>query len=302
MVRPGLMTKRQKNDPFEPQPRYEETGIARYWPDTLFVDISEYPHEVQSFDGDELRLTTEANLDVLIALAARMHEQVHWLQSAGTTFGRFLSLNRVTTADLAEAILTTVRPAELATLEDVRHLGRAPAARTKQGQLTHKLGYSVTIQSLFDHWWASVAVEHFLTDNNTTLPGVVDPRFLVGLALKYVTAGDAIRTVFNSPDEDFLETMINCGPIGRFPGMKALRNISVRHIEEAAALTVQHLFNSRVAASLPHDRYIIFGSRVSAWTANVSSISVITCTRERWNCSQRAPHQWMICEASNCSF
>lgn len=86
-----------KTDPFEPGSRHEEVQGARFWPDTLFVDLSAYPDEVQSYDHRELTFWDDCDLGILVAMAARMHEQLHWLQTIGTTFGRFLATNRVTT-------------------------------------------------------------------------------------------------------------------------------------------------------------------------------------------------------------
>ncbi|MBZ6377869.1 hypothetical protein B5C34_02700 [Pacificimonas flava] len=253
-------------DPFEPHPRFENAAGARFWPDTLFVDLSAYPDEVQSFDYDEMRLLEEADLSIFVAAAARTHEQLHWLQLAGTSFGRFLAFNRVTTGDLADAILTTATPAELAALKDQRNRGVAPAQRDRQGQLRHAFGYSTTVQSLFDHWWATVALEHFLIDDGIPLLGPIDPRFMVGLGLRYVAAGEDLRSVFNAPDETFLKTTLALGPSDEFSSFPRQSRLTVRHIEEAAALVEQYLCHADFARQLPDERSVEFGARALAVT------------------------------------
>lgn len=260
------MTTHLTSDPFEPQPRHEDIHGARYWPDTMFIDMSAYPAEVQSFDGEVGALMESADLGILVAAAARMHEQAHWLQSIGSSFGRFLALNRVMTGDLADAILTTATPHDLDLLAQARREGRAPAARTRAGQLRHGLDYSTTLQSLFDHWWSTVAVDHILTTGTTTMAGPIDPRFMVGLSLRYAVAGDGLRDVFNAPDAGFIEATIGYGPVGddRAPAIRS--GLTVNHLEEAAAMVVQHMFNGRIAAALPEQRYVSYAQNALAWT------------------------------------
>ena len=257
---------KRKFDLFDPQPRYEQIRGARYWPDTMFVDMSNYPEEWQQFDGNEYQLLRDGDLNLFVAAAARMHEQVHWLQTIGTTFGRFLALNRITTGDLAEAALTTASKNEIERLAKVRANGIAPASRNKQGRLLHEVEYSLTIQSLLDHWWATVALEHYLVDGNYSLINPVDPRFLVGLGMRYVDAGERFRIVFNSPDKDFLEETRSYGPLGGTKPPKPHNALTTRHIEEGAALIVQHIFLSRVSASLSDSRAQLLGQRALAWT------------------------------------
>jgi hypothetical protein len=247
-------------------PRREDVYGALFWPDTWFVDMSAYPEAVQQFDGDVTQLFERGDLGILVAAAARMHEQMHWLQSVGTSYGRFLALNRIISGDLADAILTTATPAELELLAAARRRGQSPATRDRNGHLTHSLGYSTTLQSLFDHWWSTLVVEHFLNHGTTSLLGPVDPRFMVGLSLRYGVAGDALRDVFNSPDEGFMETTRAFGPDDeqRTPTLRS--GLTAAHLEEAAAMVVQHVFNSRVAAALPHDRYVTYAKNAVAWT------------------------------------
>ena len=251
-------------DPFEPQPRHEEIHGARFWPDTLFVDISTYPDEFQSYDQDDLRVWDEGDPGIFIAASARLHEHMHWLQLAGTTFGRFLAINRLTTGDLAEAIFNTATPDEIARLSKARRRGIAPAARDRDGRLRHHHDYSGTMQALFDHWWASVALDHFLTDNGGALLGPVDPRFLVSLGLRYATA-ERPRDVFNAPDQGFIEETIAFGPLGgRLPPISS--GLTVRHIEETAAMVEQHICNMGFAEQLPPEREEEYAAHALAWT------------------------------------
>lgn len=252
-------------DPFEPQPRREDVRGALFWPDTLFVDLSAYPDEFQSYEPDDLRVWEQGDPGILVAAAARTHEQMHWLQLAGTTFGRFQAINRLTTGDLAEAIFNTATPAEIERLSDGRRAGLAPGARDRDGQLVHKRhSYSVKMQGLFDHWWASVALDHYLTDGGAALLGRLDPRFMVGLGLRYATA-DRPRDVFNASDFRFFEDTIATGPNdGRVPPITS--GLTVRHIEETAAMVAQHLCNAGFAEQLPPDRQREYASRVLAWT------------------------------------
>ncbi len=255
----------RKIDPFEPQPRREDIRGALFWPDTFFVDISAYPDEVQSYDNDDLRVWDEGNLGIFVAAAARTHEQMHWLQLAGTTFGRFLAINRLTTGDLADAIFNTATPDEIKGLCEARKAGVAPAARKRNGRLVHGHAYSGTMQSLFDHWWASVALDHYLTDNGKALLGPIDPRYMVGLGLRYATAART-RDVFNAPDENFVEETIAFGPLddGREPPIRT--DLTVRHIEETAALVEQHLCNMGFSEQLPQEREQEYAARSLAWT------------------------------------
>lgn len=251
-------------DPFEPQPRHEGIRGARFWPDTLFVDISTYPDEFQSYDQDDLRLWDDGNPGIFIAASARLHEHMHWLQLAGTTFGRFLAINRLSTGDLAESIFNTATPEEIDRLSKARRKGMAPAARDHDGRLRHKHGYSGTIQALFDHWWASVVLDRFLIDSGERLLGPIDPRFLVGLGLRYATAARP-RDVFNAPDEGFIEETITFGPLGdRLPPISS--GLTVRHIEETAAMVEQHLCNMGFAEQLPPERAEDYAARTLVWT------------------------------------
>ncbi len=258
--------KSPRPDPFEPQPRREDTHGARYWPDTLFVDMSAYPEEVQAFDGSARDLVETGDLGIFVAIAARMHEQTHWVQTIGSTFCRFLARNRVLTGDLASAILTTATPRELDLLRAARRAGVAPAERSRQGQLKHSLGYSTTLQSLFDHWWASVAMEHFLVDGGQDLLGPIPPAFLVGLGLRYAACGDDLASVFNAPDEGFMPATRAMGPTGELILDRSRDGLTVRHIEEGAAMVVQHLFTARQKDRLPQARYTAFASQALAWT------------------------------------
>lgn len=252
-------------DPFEPSPRSEDVRGGRFWPDTLFVDVSAYPENFQYFDGDQLRILAEGDLGIFVAAAARMHEQVHWLQTAGTTFGRFLALNRIQTADLAEAILTTASARELSFLIQVRNKGRPPARLRDDNQLRHRSGYGLTLQSLFDHWWSSATLDSYLVDDVRELLGPVDPRFMVGLALRYIAAEDGYRAVFNESDEGFMERTRAFGPVDE-PRVPLLRSgLKLRNIEEVAALVAQHLFNGRVARSLPKGRHAEYRERSREW-------------------------------------
>ena len=61
-----------RSDPFEPQPRREDVRGARYWPDTLFIDMSAYPEAMQSFDGTARDLAETGDLGIFVAIAARM--------------------------------------------------------------------------------------------------------------------------------------------------------------------------------------------------------------------------------------
>ena len=255
-----------RSDPFEPQPRREDVRGARYWPDTLFIDMSAYPEAMQSFDGTARDLAETGDLGIFVAIAARMHEQTHWIQTVGSTFGRFLARNRILTGDLAAAILTTASPRELDLLRAARRSGVAPAERSRHGQLKHSLGYSTTLQSLFDHWWASVALEHFLVDGGRDLLGPIPPTFLVGLGLRYASSGDDLASVFNAPDEGFMLATRAMGPRGELLFGRSQDRLTVRHIEEGAAMVVQHLFTARQKDRLPETRYRAFASQAMAWS------------------------------------
>ncbi|CAM8670760.1 hypothetical protein [Sphingobium cupriresistens] len=256
----------QTTDPFEPGPRREEVHGARFWPDTLFVDLSEYPDEVQSYDHHELAFWDDCNLGILVAMAARMHEQLHWLQTVGTTFGRFLATNRVTTGDLADAILTTATPRELGLLIDARRRSIPPALRDRTGRLSHEIGYSSTLQSLFDHWWSTVALEHYLVDSGADLLGPIDPRFMVGLSMRYAVAGNRPIDVFNAPDAGFMEATRDFGPRDASRTYKAASGLTVRHIEETAALVLQLITKASLAEMLTEQRQSDYAAQTSRWS------------------------------------
>lgn len=228
--------------------------------------MSAYPEAIQEFSGDTHDLVDHGDLRIFVAMAARTHEQVHWLQTVGSTFGRFLARNRIATGDLAEAILTTASANELGLLVDARRRGVAPAARSRQGQLRHAVPYSGTLQSLFDHWWATVALEHYLVDNGEALLGGIDPTFVAGLGLRYAAAGDDLKQVFNAPDGGFLESTRAMGPSGEPPSSGVLGGLSVRHVEEGAAMVAQHLFNARLKRVLPAKRYEAYAKQALAHT------------------------------------
>lgn len=251
---------------YEPQPRREDIRGACFWPDTLFVDLSSYPDEYQSFSADQLRVWAEGDLGIFVAAAARTHEQLHWLQTAGTTFGRFLALNRVVTGQLADAILATASRAEITRLSDERRRGKAPAQRNDAGALHHGDRYSLTLQSLFDHWWSTIFLEHYLVDDRRDVLGPVDPRFMVGLSLRYGMSNDDLRDVFNAPDTRFLETTRLYGPRSDAWFAPIKSKLTVRHIEEAAALAEQHLCNENFARELPGERGAEYMARALQWT------------------------------------
>lgn len=255
-----------KTDPFEPGSRHEKVQGARFWPDTLFVDLSAYPDEVQSYDHHELTFWDDCDLGILVAMAARMHEQLHWLQTAGTTFGRFLATNRVTTGDLADAILTTATPRELDMLIGARRRSIPPALRDSTGRLSHEIGYSPTLQSLFDHWWSTVALEHYLVDSGAELLGPIDPRFMVGLSLRYAVAGSRPIDVFNAPDEGFMETTRAFGPRDSSRAFRTTSGLTVRNIEETAALVLQLITKASLAEMLTDERQAKYAERASLWS------------------------------------
>lgn len=253
-------------DPFEPRPRGEAIRGARFWPDTLFLDISAYPKDFQNLDVDHARIFEVGDLDTFVALAARMHEQVHWLQTVGTTFGRFLAFTRIANADLAHAILATASDRERDILVDARQRGVAPAQRDLAGRLRHELGYSITVESLFDHWWSNHVIAGYLVDNDSSRLGPVDPSFMVGLALRYATAGDRLRDVFNEPGAEFMETTRGYGPIDDL-GVPELRSgLTELHLEEGAALVSQATYTADLAPLLSKERHRQYVKRSRKWT------------------------------------
>jgi hypothetical protein len=257
---------RSTTDPFEPRPRGEAIRGARFWPDTLFLDISVYPKDFQNLDIDHTRIFEVGDLDTLVALAARMHEQVHWLQTVGTTFGRFLAFTRITNADLAHGILATATDRERDILMDARRRGVAPAQRDLVGRLRHESGYSITVESLFDHWWSNLVLEGYLLDNDRSRLGPVDPRFMVGLALRYAAAGDRLRDVFNEPDANFMKTTRGYGPVDDAAAPELRSGLTELHIEEGAALVVQATYTADLAPLLSKARYRRYRQRSRKWT------------------------------------
>lgn len=253
-------------DPFEPRPRGEAVRGARFWPDTLFLDISVYPKDFQNLDIDHTRMFEVGDLDTLVALAARMHEQVHWLQTVGTTFGRFLAFTRITNADLAHAILATATDQERDVLMEARRGGVAPAQRDLVGRLRHELPYSVTVESLFDHWWSNLVLEGYLVGNDRSRLGAVDPRFMVGLALRYAAAGDRLRDVFNEPSANFMKSTRGYGPVDDTAAPRFRSGLTELHIEEGAALVVQATYTADLAPLLSKERYRRYRRRSRTWT------------------------------------
>jgi len=261
-----LKRRRARPNPFEPAPRGEATRGGRFWPSTLFVDISAYPRDFQNLDVASVRIFQDGDLDVLAALAARMHEQVHWLQTVGTTFGRFLAFNRITTGDLACAALATATERERGRLMEARRRGVTPGQQGEDGLLCHAVDYSPTVESLLDHWWSSLVLDRYMVDDDRSRPGPVDPQFMVGLALRYIGAGDRPREVFNAPDENFIQITRAYGPIDDPRPPEFRSGLTELHIEEGAALVVQANYSAVLAAVLSKDRYRQYRRRSLAWT------------------------------------
>lgn len=241
-------------DEFLPAPRYEQHGGAAFWPDTFFVDMNAAPAvwmariTDEQVDPDTGGLRHEfITTDMVVASGTLMHERMHWLQAIGTSFGYLMSRLRILRGELAMCTLATCPQDQRGRLFELRSRGRAIAARGADGQLLHDHGYSGTVQSLLDHWWATVAVDRFLVDGRAPLLGSLPPDFLVGMVLRYLLAGDDIRSVFESPDIDFVKWCRDLGPTGAVPDALKSDGFTVRHIEEGAAVAAQVLFLNRMA-------------------------------------------------------
>jgi hypothetical protein len=241
-------------DEFLPAPRYELHAGPAFWPDTFFVDMTPVPEEwlsrvtpehVDSRTG-ELRLEA-VTADMALASGTLLHERLHWFQGVGTSFGYLMSRLRILRGELALCTLSTCPPETRGRLFELRRAGRSIAARNAAGQLLHDQPYAVTIQSLLDHWWGTVAADRFLNDGNTRLLGAIPPQFLVGMIVRYLEAGDDIRAVFESPDAAFLEWCRAAGPRDALPFDLASGTFTVRHIDEGAAVAAQLLYLERIS-------------------------------------------------------
>lgn len=246
-------------DPFDIAPRFEGVGKAAFWPDTYFTELPSFADDGRSLE----EAFAGGDAEKLLLIAAGLHEQVHWLQMVGTTFGRMLAELRLASSDLAEAVLTTATTEELGALAKARQEGRAPAARDGRYALLHDLPYSVTLRSLFDHWWASVVVERMLVDDRTSLAGPIDPSFLVGLGLRYARSRGVVRSVFNAPDDGFMESTRN---LLRLEAIDA-HGLTVRHIEEGAAFVAQHAAHRQMMSRIPANKLVRFEEQIAAWNA-----------------------------------
>lgn len=244
-------------DPFEPNPRHEGVGTARFWPD-LFVAELTLPATL----GDTVdEMLSQTSPEGLALNAASLHEQVHWLQTVGTTFGRFMSMVRLAASGLAEAILATATETELQKLDAARRAGRPPAARAPNGHLLHDLEYSPTLQALFDHWWTCAALDPLLIDARRDLASHVTVRFLVGLGLRYAQCDGDLKAVFNAPDKDFQTITAGLAP----DDAHIPEGVTVREIEEGAAMAAQYLYLSITRRHLDTERLARFDEITGEW-------------------------------------
>jgi hypothetical protein len=241
-------------DDFLPAPRHELHAGPAFWPDTFFVDMTPVPEQwlnrvtAEHIDPDTGGLRHGAvTADMALASGTLLHERLHWFQGAGTSFGYLMSRLRILRGELALCALVTCPAEARRRLFDLRAAGRSIAARNATGQLLHDEAYPVTVQSLLDHWWATVAADRFLNDGNTRLLGAIPPQFLVGMIVRYLDAGDDIRAVFESPDAAFLDWCRAAGPADALPGALTDGAFTVRHIEEGAAVGAQLLYLERLA-------------------------------------------------------
>lgn len=244
-------------DPFEPHARHEGVGSARFWPDLLVAELT-LPETL----GDTIEeMLSQTSPEGLALNAASLHEQVHWLQTVGTTFGRFMSMVRLASSGLAESILATATEDEREALDTARRRGRAPAARGPDGHLLHDLGYSPTLQSLFDHWWACAAFDPILIDARKDLLGPLPLRLLFGLSLRYAQCDGDLKSVFNAPDQDFQTLTEALTPAeAHVP-----EGVTVREIEEGAAMAAQYISISGTRRHLEGDRLARFDEITSEW-------------------------------------
>jgi len=222
----------------DPRKRGSASSGGEFWLDTLFLSLPDIKSN-RAF-SDRLR---QGDVETLVTSGIAAHEQAHWIQNHGTSYGLFFALTRISRLKIAGALWGS-------RIDEERH---QLAAQRRNGQpiLTLKsdsrpiippsdLPYFARMKR---HWWSLAACAHAFDQASFDLIDERSLRYVFGLASTYVSVGGDIDKIIAMTDPALRDHILSAAPRFTRRNIEQAKSLglSTANIAETAAVVSQHL-------------------------------------------------------------